>query len=94
MELIARHCRGKSTGSGHEIRVDEHGDELIIWYLHWGKYRGVDGHHHLGIARVRRHGDEIALGLLEGTEQAPHKTQTFGSISEACVALDNLIASR
>lgn len=92
-ELVERYS-DKKTGKVHEVRVDEEGDRVVLWYLYWGEYRGVDDHHHMGIAEVRETKQGYTLGFLHGTEQRPDQFRNLASIHEVFAALDEEIARR
>ena len=94
MKEIADRYRGKITESGHELRVDERNGEIIIWYLFWGEYQGVEDHHHMGIARIRRERDQFVVDFLRGIDQHPHTTRRYPSTDGLFADLDEEIASR
>jgi hypothetical protein len=91
---IAEYYRGKKTGKGHELRVDERQNEIVIWYLFWGEHEGIDNHHHMGVARVRREGDAYLVGWLRDTQQRPYRNQRFANSDDLFSALDAEIAKR
>jgi hypothetical protein len=92
-ELLERY-RGKKTGTGHDIRVDERRDGITLWYLHWGEYQGVEAHHHLGIARVKCNEQGYWLGAMRGLDRQPVELKPFSSLELLCSELDRLIAAR
>ena len=62
MEKIETRYKDMKTGKGHEIRVDLRKNELILWYLYWGEYQGVDDHH-----QEIDYSDETKLGIQQKT---------------------------
>lgn len=92
---IAERYRGKKTGKGHELKVDERENEIVIWYLFWGEYQGTDNYHHLGVARIRREGDAyLVVTWLHGTEQEANGRDRFANSEDLFSALDAEIAKR
>jgi len=94
MDEIVQRYRGTKTPRGHELRVDERGHEAIIWYLFWGEFAGVDGHHHMGIARVRSSGSGFVIGWLLGTDQEPYRSEQVTDLKELYARIDAEIANR
>jgi len=92
-EIIQRY-KDTKTPRGNELRVDENGDETIIWYLFWGEYAGVDDHHHMGIARVIPTGNGFKIGWLRGTDQKPYESEQVKDLNELYATLDSVIANR
>lgn len=93
MEKIETRYKDMKTGKGHEIRVDLRKNELILWYLYWGEYQGVDDHHHMGIARISKDGDTFVVGWLQGTDQKSHSTDRYTDRKKMFSALDEKIAN-
>lgn len=94
MDKIVQRYKGAKTPRGHELRVDERGDEVIIWYLFWGEYAGVDDHHHMGIARVHAIENGFKIGWLRGTDQEPYQTEQVTDLSELYAKIDTEIENR
>ena len=94
MKEIVERYKGKTTPKGHELRVDEKQNEAILWYLYWGEYQGVDDYHHMGIARIRREGNQYVVGLLRATEQQPYTTRSYSSAEEMFAELDREIEAK
>jgi hypothetical protein len=94
MKAIAERYRNQKTPKGHDLRVDEVGDGCIIWYLFWGEYRGVDDHHHMGIAKVRRSGEGYELGVLHGLQQEPDDYEAVQDFDALVARLDEEVARR
>jgi len=94
MEEIVRRYRGVRTPAGHELRVDLRDNEVVLWYLFWGEYRGVDDHHHFGVARVRRDGSKYVIGWMHGTEQEPRHTELVSGMDDVFKKLDDEISRR
>lgn len=94
MDTIVNRYKSAKTPKGHELRVDEKGNEIIIWYLFWGEYAGVDDHHHMGIARVRAENDGFVIGWLRGIEQQPYKTERVMDLNELFAKIDAEIKTR
>jgi len=94
MQEIVERYRGKTTPKGHELSVDEEPNEATLWYLYWGTYQGVDDHHHIGIARIKREGDRYVVGLLRGVEQRSHTMRFYSNAEEMFAELDREIETR
>ena len=94
MRAIVERFRGRTTGSGHDIRVDETPGVAVVWYLFWGEYQGVDDHHHMGIARVSWRENAYFVGWLQGTEQEASDESVFNTVEEMLSALDQEISRR
>ena len=94
METIIAKYRGKTTPKGHELRVDESTNQIIIWYLHWGDYKGTDAHHHMGIAIVRFDTQGYSVGTLNGTETSPRSWQTCNNPDDVITQIDKVVAER
>jgi hypothetical protein len=92
-DLLARY-RNTKTGKGHELRVEERSGGTMLWFLYWGEYRGVDDHHHMGIAHVSQKDDAYTVGWLRGTEKTPFQTQGYPNLDALFFALDEEIAKR
>ena len=54
----------------------------------------VDDHHHMGIARIRREGNQYVVGLLRATEQQPYTTRSYSSAEEMFAELDREIKTK
>jgi hypothetical protein len=94
MQTIIDRYKGTRTPKGHDLRVDENPDGVTIWILFWGEYEGLDDHHHLGVARVRRERGKLALGVYRGKEQEPSTTRLYDSEEEVVAEIDKLVAQR
>ncbi len=81
------------TPSNHEIKVDTTGNCVTIWYLYWGEYKGVDAHHHFGIAKIEIVTDSLSIGWFKGTEQEPSSHNNYPTIDDAFSAIDKRISS-
>lgn len=92
-EIIGRY-QGKKTAQGHELRVDGDQEQAVIWFLYWGEYQGVDAHHHVGIARVRRDGAGYRVGWLRGTETRPYDETDYAGADEMFAAIDDAAQAR
>ena len=89
MNKIIEKYQGMTTPAGHELRVDEIDEQkIIIWYLFWGEYQGIDDHHHMGVARIREENGKYFVEWLRGTEQVPYQTETFTNSEDVFSALD------
>ena len=94
VQEITKRYKGKTTGKGHDIRIDESKNGLILWFLYWGEYEGVDAHHHMGIAYISKSQNGYSVGWLKGTEQQPYSTDEFSTIDDLFTALDDAIAKK
>ena len=94
MKEVVERYKGKTTPRGHELRVDENQNGATLWYLYWGRYQGVDDHHHMGIAKIRRAGNQYVVSLLRGTEQQPYTTRSYSNAEEMFAELDREIETR
>ena len=92
-DLVARY-RNAKTGKGHELRIDERPVSTLLWFLFWGEYRGVDDHHHMGIADVSQKDNAYIVGWFQGTEKTPFQTQEYPTLETLFSALDEEIAKR
>ena len=93
MQTIIDRYKGKRTSKGH-FACNDDPDGLTIWNLFWGEYEGVDVHHHLGVARVRREKGKLALGVYRGKDQDPSPTRQYDSEEEVVAEIDKLVAQR
>jgi hypothetical protein len=94
MIKIVERYRGMKTPKGHDLCVDERENEIVIWYLFWGEYHGMNAHHHMGVARIRDEDGRYVVGWLRGTEQESYRTEIFTSLEKLFSALDVEIAKR
>jgi hypothetical protein len=95
MQQIMDRYRDEKTPKGHDIRVDSQKDGgAIVWYLHWGEYQGVDGHHDMGIATVRPEKSGFGVGTLHGVEQTPYTWKTVKTMSDVFATIDKLVSDR
>lgn len=92
-DILARYGNAK-TGTGHELRVDERSGGAMLWFLYWGEYRGVDDHHHMGIAHVSQKDGVYVVGWFRGTEKTPFRTQEYPTLETLFPSLDEEIAKR
>lgn len=94
MKKIIERYKDMKTPKGHELRVYEKDNEIALWYLFWDEYRGVDNHHHMGIAKISYEDDKYVVGWLRNTDQEPYRMQSFTNINDLFNALDEEIAKR
>lgn len=94
MDEIIKRYGGAKTFRGYELQVDEYRSGVIIWYLFWGEYAGVDGHHHMGIACIRAIENAFEIGWLSGTDQSPHRTERIMDLNELFAKIDTEIKNR
>jgi len=95
LNSIVERYKGQSTGKGHEIRIDPARDgSVMLWYLFWGEYQGVDEHHHMGIARIRAEGDSYIVDLYEGNSQEPFEMRKCRDRDSAFAVIDAEIARK
>lgn len=69
-DFVTRYAN-KTTKKGHVVKVDVTETSASLWYLHWGEYKGVNDHHHFGIARITNFGDRYRVEWFEGTNTVP-----------------------
>lgn len=94
MQEVVDRYRNRNTRSGFGLRVDDKNGELVIWYMHWGELNGVDAHHHMGIARIRKQGNKYAVGWFRGEDPMEYKTDHYASEAALYQALDQEIENR
>jgi hypothetical protein len=90
--FMARY-QGKTTGQGHEIRIDKNPDgSIMLWYLFWGD--GADEYHHMGLARVRADDNRYAVDLYQGNSQSPVETRQCSDLDAALIIVDTELARK
>lgn len=95
MDVIIKHYEGKRSQRGHEVRVNgSPRGGLLVWFLHWGEYQGIDAHHHVGIARVEQDGDTYRVGWFRGTEQTPFDETEYTDLERMFADVDAAIETR
>jgi len=95
LDSIVERYKGRSTEAGHEVRIDRARDgSVMLWYLLWGEYQGLDDHHHMGIARVRAGGGCFTVDLYEGNCQEPVETRQCRDSEGVFAVIDAEIARK
>lgn len=94
MQEIVERYEGMTTARGHEVRVERHPGEVLLWYLQRGERDGVYGRHHMGIARILKQADVYLVGWLRGTEERPYENFSYWDVNKVFGSLDEVIASR
>ncbi len=94
MDEIVKYYQNSKTSKKHDIRVDKCDHEIILWYLFWGEYGGVDSHHHMGIARICSNKNGFKIGWLKGTELQVYKSEQVTDLKELFNKIDAEIANR
>jgi len=90
-ELIKTRYLGRKTGRGHDIIINpvpHNSNAVMLYYLFWGEYQGIDDHHHMGIARIRATGTRYAVDLFAGNEPQPYDTKEYSDIDTALAIVD------
>ena len=92
-DFITRYAN-KTTNKGHVVKVDVTEMSASLWYLYWGEYKGVNDHHHFGIARITNLRDRYGVEWFDGTNTVPVSTDSFSTIEDVHLAIKNCLDRR
>jgi hypothetical protein len=95
MDALIHHFKGQKTASGHDVQAHKRDVRVLVWYLYWGEYQGVDRGHHMGIAVIAKKADSsYEVGWFRGNEQRHFRTSEYATEEAMIEAIDAEIATR
>ena len=94
IESIANQLAGQKIPLGHGVRIDRDRETLTLWVLHWGRYRAVHDHHHIGIARIEELNGKFIVQWFTGTSQTHGAENEFDTPEELLESVKKAIANR